>query len=183
MEIPTFETDNLILRPITPDDLHSYQNNFNNYEVIRYLSSFVPWPFPKNGVEEYYYKTILPKQGKDYWYWSILLKNNTEEMIGGIDLWRGSKIDNRGFWLAQKRWGKGYMTEVVTRINDHAFQDLGFEILYFGNAVTNIGSRKIKEKTGAKLIGRRLFKFVDPLVNESEMWELSKEAWLTFRNL
>ena len=74
------------------------------------------------------------------------------------------------------------MTEAATRINDHAFYDLDFEILYFGNAVTNIGSHRIKEKTGAILIGTKPFKYVDPNVNESEIWKLTKEAWLKFRN-
>jgi len=165
---------------VTPEDHPSYQKNFNNYEVIRYLATFVPWPYPENGVEEYYYKALLPKQGNDYWHWGIFLKEEPAETIGAIDLWRNSKVDNRGFWLSQKNWGKGIMTEVATRINDYAFQELGFDVLYFGNAVTNIGSRRIKEKTGATFIGTRPFKFIDPDINESEMWELTKEAWLKF---
>ena len=180
--LPTFETERLIIRPITPDDFPSYQNNFNDYEVIRYLASMVPWPYPNNGVEDFYFKTLLPKQGKNYWHWGIFLKENPLETIGGIDLWRNSEVDNRGFWLARKCWGKGYMTEAATRINDHAFNDLGFEVLYYGNAKTNIGSRRIKEKTGATYIGTRPFKYVDPNVHESEMWKLTKEDWLKFKS-
>lgn len=180
--IPTFETQRLILRPVTTKDLPSYQQNFNDYEVIRYLASYVPWPYPEKGVEEFYYKMLLPKQGKDYWHWGLFLKDEPNETIGGIDLWRNSAIDNRGFWLARKCWGKGYMTEAASRINDHAFDDLGFEILHFGNAITNIGSRRIKEKTGATYKGTRPFKFVDPEVHDSQVWELTKANWLKFRN-
>lgn len=179
---PTFETERLILRPVTVPDLISYQQNFNDYEVIRYLASVVPWPYPENGVEDFFQSILSPKQGKDYWHWGIFAKENASETIGGIDLWRHSEIDNRGFWLTRKHWGKGYMTEAATKINDHAFNDLGFEVLYFGNAIANIGSRKIKEKTGAISIGTRPFKFVDPDVNESEMWKLDKAAWRKFRS-
>ena len=179
---PKLETERLILRPITPEDIPSYQANFNDYEIIRYLATNVPWPYPENGVEEFYYNILLPKQGKDYWHWGIFKKDSPKETIGGIDLWRNSKVDNRGFWLARKHWGKGYMTEAATRINDHAFNELGFEVLYFGNAVANIGSRKIKEKTGAICIGTRAFKYVDPTVSESQDWKLTKEAWMKFRN-
>ena len=76
--------------------------NFNNYEIIRYLTQFTPWPYPENGVEDYYHKSLLPKQGHDYWHWGIFLKESPAETIGAIDLWRSSKIDNRGFWLSQK---------------------------------------------------------------------------------
>lgn len=179
---PTFNTRRLILRPVTPKDLPSYQKNFNDYEVIRYLADVVPWPYPENGVEDFYYKILLPKQGKDYWHWGIFLNDDPNETIGGIDLWRNSTVDNRGFWLSRKHWGKGYMTEAVTRINDYAFHELGFEVLYFGNAVTNIGSHRIKEKTGAVLIGTRPFRFVDPSVNESEMWKLTKDIWTKDRS-
>jgi RimJ/RimL family protein N-acetyltransferase len=178
---PTLETERLILRPITPADFPIYQKNFNDYEVIRYLAAIVPWPYPENGVEEYYRNVIVPKQDKDYWHWGIFSKVNLNEVIGGIDLWRNSNVDNRGFWLARKHWGQGYMTEAATRINDHAFDDLGFEVLYFGNAKSNIGSRKIKEKTGAVYVGTRPFKYVDPSVTESENWKLTKEDWLKFR--
>lgn len=180
---PILETKRLILRPITPADIPSYQKNFNDYEVIRYLAAHVPWPYPENGVEDFYNKILMPKQGKDYWHWGVFLKENPTETIGGIDLWRSSTLfDNRGFWLTRRLWRNGYMTEAATRINDHAFYDLDFEILYFGNAVTNIGSHRIKEKTGAILIGTKPFKYVDPNVNESEIWKLTKEAWLKFRN-
>lgn len=179
---PTFETKRLILRPITPDDLPSYQRNFNDYEIIRYLAATVPWPYAENGAEEYYYKILLPKQGKDYWHWGIFLRDFPMETIGGLDLWRSSTIDNRGFWLARKHWGNGYMTEAASRINDHAFNDLGFEVLYFGNAVANVGSRKIKEKTGAVYTGTRPFKFVDPSVTESQNWKLTKDDWAKFQD-
>ncbi len=179
---PILETDRLILRPITPEDIPSYQKNFNDYEIIRYLATNVPWPYPENGVEEFYNNILLPKQGKDYWHWGIFSKDSPNETIGGIDLWRKSKVDNRGFWIARKCWGKGYMTEAATRINDYAFNDLAFEVLYFGNAVANIGSRRIKEKTGATCIGTMPFKYVDPNVNESQNWELTKSAWIKFKS-
>jgi len=179
---PKFETHRLILRPITTIDLPSCQINFNDYEVIRYLADVVPWPYPENGVEHFYHNILLPKQGKDYWHWGLFLKDNPNETIGGIDLWRNSTVDNRGFWLARKHWGNGYMTEAATRINDHAFDDLGFDVLYFGNAVTNKGSHRIKEKTGAICIGTRPFKFVDPNVHESVMWKLTKDAWKAFKD-
>jgi hypothetical protein len=50
-------------------------------------------------------------------------------------------------------------------------------------SVIYTGSRRIKEKTGAQLIGHREIKFVDPLFTESEIWELSRENWLKFKGV
>jgi RimJ/RimL family protein N-acetyltransferase len=65
----------------------------------------------------------------------------------------------------------------VVPINDYAFNKLGFEKLVFANAVGNLKSRRIKEKTGAKFIGIRPSKYVDPKYKEQEIWELTKKDW------
>jgi len=49
--IPTFTTSRLILKPVTSQDIPSYKKHFVDYEVIQFLSSNVPWPYPEYGVE------------------------------------------------------------------------------------------------------------------------------------
>jgi RimJ/RimL family protein N-acetyltransferase len=73
------------------------------------------------------------------------------------------------------------MTEAVVPVMDYAFNDLGFEKLIFSNALENIKSRRIKEKTGATLVGLRSANFVDPKLKQAETWELSKENWIKFK--
>ena len=73
------------------------------------------------------------------------------------------------------------MTEAVATNNDYAFQELGFETFIFSNAVGNLKSRRIKEKTGAIFTGTRPMKFVDPSYQEAETWELSRENWIALR--
>ena len=99
-------------------------------------------------------------------------------MIGGVDLWRVGIPENRGFWLGKPFWGQGIMTEAVTPVMDYAFNELGFDKLIFSNALGNNKSRRVKEKTGARFIGTRAAKFVDPAYNEAETWELTKGEWL-----
>ena len=180
--LPTFETKRLILRGPTLEDVPNYQKHFNNYEVIRHLASHVPWPYPDDGVVTFLTSVVLPNQGKDKWMWGLFLKENPTELIGCVDLWRAGHPENRGFWLSQKHWGKGLMTEAVEPIMDYAFNELGFEVLYFANAVGNIKSRRVKEKTGARLVSVEPAKFVDPALTEHEVWELKKEDWFKFRS-
>jgi ribosomal-protein-alanine N-acetyltransferase len=175
--IPTFETKRLILKEVSLADVPAYEKYFVDYEVIGHLSSTVPWPYPKNGVKEFLERFIIPEQGKDRWFWGIYLKDKPDEIIGGVDLWRKGKPENRGFWLGRPFWGNGYMTEAVEPVMSYAFDELGFEKLIFANAVGNSRSRRIKEKTGARLIDVRPAKFVNPGYTEHEVWELSKHEW------
>lgn len=177
--IPTFQTSRLILRGVTPADIPAYKKYFEDYAIISQLSAAVPWPYPENGVADYVNNVLLPVQGKERWFWSIFLKSNPTEMIGGVDLWRVGIPENRGFWLGKPFWGQGIMTEAVRPVMDYAFTTLGFDKLVFSNALGNTKSRRIKEKTGARLIGTRPAKFVDPTYTEAETWELTREEWFT----
>jgi [ribosomal protein S5]-alanine N-acetyltransferase len=176
----SFETDRLLLNPLRLEDATDYQKHFVDYEVIQHLSANVPWPYPENGVREFLEKIILPGQGKERWTWGIFLKVAPQELIGCVDLWRKPCPENRGFWLGRKFWGQGYMSEAIRPIMDYAFNDLGFEKVFLTNAVGNERSRRVKEKSGARLIETRPAKFVGQQYNETELWELSKEAW--FKN-
>lgn len=175
--IPTFRTERLILREVGTQDIPSYQKHFKDYEVIRNLAAIVPWPFPDDGVKSFLEERIFPFQGQSLWMWGIFRQENPTELIGVVHLWREGKPEHRGFWLARPYWGRGYMTEAVAPVTDYAFNELGFTQLLFSNAVGNLRSRRIKEKTGARLLRIQPQSFVDPLLTESEIWELNKSEW------
>lgn len=181
MNIPEFETERLFMRGVRLEDSESYEKNFAHYEVIRYLSHYVPWPYPKGAVKQFLEEMVMPELGIDRWLWVIFEKENPSEVIGCVDLWRDGKPENRGFWLAKDHWGKGYMTEAVKPVMDYAFDSLGFEKMIFANAIGNDRSRRIKEKTGATLIGVEPAKFVDPKFTKHELWELTKDNWNKFK--
>jgi len=54
---------------------------------------------------------------------------------------------------------------------------LGFEALILSNALGNIRSRRIKEKSGAKWLRNEPAAFVNPAYTEREVWELTKSDW------
>ena len=178
--VPTLETRRLILKRIEESHLASYQKHFAHWEIIRNLAKAVPWPYPADGAKQFYHSVIEPNQGKNRWTWGIFLKDDSDELIGAIELFHMTGLENRGFWLAKDHWGKGLMPEAVIPVTDFAFGQLGFEKLQFGNAVGNERSRRIKEKTGARRIGTRPLEFADPTFTEIELWEITKEQWITF---
>ncbi len=53
-----------------------------------------------------------------------------------------------GYWLGVPYWGKGYATEAVRAVIDHAFGALGHAALQAGARVSNPASRRVLEKCG-----------------------------------
>lgn len=98
--------------------------------------------------------------------------------MGCVDLWREPIPENRGFWLGKNYWGQGIMSEAIKPVTAYAFEQLGFEKLYFTNAVGNLASRRVKEKSGATYLETRPAKFVSSEFTHTELWELTKENWL-----
>ena len=91
-------------------------------------------------------------------------------------MWLKPKGD-RGFWLAERYWKQGLMSEAVSAVNDFAFRVLDVDVFYACNAVTNEGSRRVKQKTGAEFLG-----YVE-LAHHSgqtraEKWRVTRENWL-----
>lgn len=177
LKLPVFETERLILREVLPQDIPSYEKNFVDYDVIKHLSSGVPWPYPENGVQTYLENDVFPRQGQDKWVWGIFLKDKQSEIIGTVDISRVANPSNRGFWLGKSYWGQGYMTEAVEPVMDYAFSALGFDKMIFDNAKGNLKSRRIKEKQGARLVDVISASFVNPDYTEMEVWELTAEQW------
>ncbi len=150
MGIPTLKTKRLVLQELTLNHEKDYFEGFVDWEVVRYMNGSIPWPYPKDGVRNFI-KSVIPKQGKTLWQWGIFLKEQPNKLIGSIEI-RKSDTDNRGFWLAKPYWGQGYMSEASLAVTDYAFESLGFDVLKFTNSKVNIGSRRIKEKMGIRLV-------------------------------
>lgn len=180
---PTLETDRLVLRPVREDDAPAIQRQFAVWEVVKYLSAQVPWPYPENGAATYVAKCLEDHACRVKFHWAITLKAGDDEAIGVIDLWPfdGEKRTMRGFWLARAFWGQGLMTEAAERVTAYAFEDLDWPFLYLSNAEPNRGSHGVKERQGAELVDVTTAAYVSgehPRVT----WLLTREAWSARRS-
>jgi RimJ/RimL family protein N-acetyltransferase len=150
-------------------------------EIVKYLASAIPWPYPESGADEFL-DLILPEmKASSRFVWAITITGEADnELIGLIELSPEGPF-HRGFWLMPEHHRKGFMTEAVAAVNDFAFKVIGMESMRLGNALPNIGSRRLKEKSGAVLIE------VDPDVEfvggiyPEEIWNLSADEWFENR--
>lgn len=175
--IGTLETKRLVLRPLQLADAERTQRLFPHWEIVQYLNTQIPWPYPADGALTYYRDAALPamERGAE-WHWTLRLKHSPEEHIGTISLFEKDGHASRGFWLGLPWHGRGLMMEAVAAVNDYCFDVLGFTVLRVPKAISNGASRRISEKTGMRVIARVEHDFVCGTL-QAEIWELTAEEW------
>ncbi|WP_448107765.1 GNAT family N-acetyltransferase [Pseudomonas azerbaijanoccidentalis] len=174
---PTLHTERLILRPLELTDAEAIQQQFPHWEVVRYLNAFVPWPYPADGALTYLRDIALPAIARgEEWHWSIRLKSAPDQLIGNVSLMT-EQDNNRGFWLGPQWQGQGLMIEASEAVTRYWFETLGRDVLRVPKAAPNIGSRKLSERTGMRLIRTAEGNFVGGRFPK-EIWEITREEWL-----
>lgn len=146
----TINTDRLILRRYTKDDIKSAYNNFlSDINTIKDvdLSLEINYKQAQQSIENF----ILDYENKIYEY-AIELKA-IKEVIGSIQLTNIIECIGEaeiGFLLGSKYWNNGYMTEAIKAVLHHAIYDLNFEYIYGQCPFCNISSERVMQKCGMK---------------------------------
>ncbi len=173
---PALETSRLWLRPLELADAAQVQILFPRWEVVRFLSRQVPWPYPPDGAYTFYRDVALPAMERgDAWHWTIRLKTSPDQLIGSISLMKGEN-KNRGFWLGLPWHGQGLMSEACDVVTDYWFDELKFPVLRVPKAVANVASRRISETQGMRVVASEEREFV-PGRLPAEIWEITAEEW------
>jgi [ribosomal protein S5]-alanine N-acetyltransferase len=179
--IVRLETPRLELRPLELADAEQTQRLFPHWEIVKYLASRVPWPYPDDGAFTYYRDNALPAMERgEEWHWTLRLKSAPAQHIGAISL---SRIENsnRGFWLGLFWQRQGLMSEAVEVVTDYWFDVLGFPVLRAPKAVVNTASRRISEKNGMRVVSCEEQDSVSGRF-PTEIWEITAEEWRARRN-
>jgi len=174
--VPTLETARLILRPLELADAEQCQRIFPHWEIVRYLGKVVPWPYPPDGAYTFYRDIALPAVERgEAWHWTLRLKSNPEQMIGSITLRKGEK-KHRGFWIDLPWQKQGYMSEAADAVTDYWFDVLGMAVMRVPKAISNVGSCRISQKQGMRMVGVEDRDYVSGRL-PSEIWEITAEEW------
>jgi ribosomal-protein-alanine N-acetyltransferase len=177
--LPTLETERLILQPLELADAEQVQPLFAQWDVVKFLNSKVPWPFPSDGVYRYYRDVALPAMERgDEWHWTLRLKASPSEVIGAIGLFR---VDvHRGFWLGLPWHGQGLMTEAAFAVTGFWFDELDMPVLRTAKAVENTSSRRISARMGMRVVETKESEYVSGTYL-TEVWEITAEEWNRMR--
>ena len=174
--VPRLETPRLELHPLELADAAQIQVLFPKWEIVRFLASRVPWPYPDDGALTFCRDHALPAMERgDQWHWSLRLKSAPGQLIGCISLLK-TENENRGFWLGLPWQRQGLMSEAADVVTGYWFDELGLPVLRAPKAVANTASRRISEKSGMRVVAVEERDYVGGRF-PTEIWEITADEW------
>lgn len=150
--LPKFETDRLILKPCTIDDLESCIKMDIDPKVTEYI------PGEYNGSHKhiaFLKERILQSYPLGLGYWSIFSKDSPTDFIGWIHLLPvQDKIQavEIGWRLKYLAWGNGYATEAAREIIMYAFKIADFNQIVAYTHSDNKRSKEVMKRLGFRYI-------------------------------
>ena len=146
------ETQRLVLRAPQLEDAKAIAALANDRRVAENTAR-IPHPYRVSDAESWIVGSAAELDSETY---LITLANGS--VIGGCGFDMRDGVAEIGYWLGARHWGKGYATEAVRALIDHAFTDLDCEALQAAARVTNPASRRVLEKCGFQWTGAGLLR-------------------------
>lgn len=155
----TIETERLILRPFTQDDL----NDFFAYASVPGVGEMAGWP---------HHKTIETSQAILNMFIEeknvlAIFHKESGRVIGSFgfhDSWanyderyKDKRMCEIGYVLSKEFWGQGLMPEAVKACLSYGFSELNLEIIGVCHFVDNHQSRRVIEKSGFTPVSTGIF--------------------------
>lgn len=151
-KVATIETDRLLLRPFTESDASDVFESCKNPN----LGNNAGWK-PHETIQEtldILNSVFIGKEG----IWAIVSKD-TRKVIGSIGIIPDPKRENPharmlGYWLEEKQWGQGFMTEAVQAVLNYGFTQMSLHLVTANCYPHNQRSQRVLEKNGFIYEGR-----------------------------
>lgn len=145
---PVLETENLILRQISPDDDHEVFEIRSNPETMRYI----PRPLAETieDAQKFILECNSSIEKNDFINWAIAKKEDNK-LIGMIGFFRIQHENFRGevgYILNPNFHGKGIMKEAIDKALKYGFENLHFHSIEAVIDPRNSASERILQKTG-----------------------------------
>ena len=160
--LPTDVADIFMLD--TDPEVHRYlgKNPITRYAQAEEIVEDVMAQYERNGIGRW---AVIEKTNGEFVGWSGL---KLEDMI------RDEPYYDIGYRLKRKFWRQGFGYDSAQVSLDHGFEKLGYEDIYGGADVENIGSNKILKKIG--LHWKEVFPYKGCPIN---WYGLSRDEWLS----
>ncbi|TSA28457.1 MAG: N-acetyltransferase [Ignavibacteriales bacterium] len=177
-EIPKMETERLILRKITIDDV----NDIYEYASITDVTTFVLWDTHKTKQDSIDFIKLTEEQFNNNisFIWGIVIKSENK-LIGTIDLrnWDAiHKCGEIGYVISQKYWNRGYVSEAMKTVIKFGLEELHLNRIEAHCEEENIGSWRVMEKCGMKYEGTLREKvFIKERFRSMKMYSILKSEW------
>ena len=171
------ETERLILRRFTREDVDLLVALDGDPEVMRYLTG--GQPTPREAIEHDFLPAWLRyyERGDDYGFWAAVEKGSGA-FLGWFHLRPTGDAPpgevELGYRLIRAAWGKGYATEGSRALVDKGFRELGVRRVVASTYQDNLGSRRVMEKLGMTLV--RTFRMTPAELSEGSAYDAAAMA-------
>jgi RimJ/RimL family protein N-acetyltransferase len=177
------ETERLVLRRFTPDDVDALAELDADPEVMRFVTG--GRPTPREVVENDILPRILARyeRGDGYGVWAAVEKS-TGELVGWFEL---QPTDDRppdevelGYRLRRSAWGKGYATEGTRALVAKAFAEFGARRVWAQTMTVNAASRRVLEKAGLRYVRTFHLEWPEEIEGTAEgdvEYAVTREEW------
>lgn len=158
------ETERLLMRPPTAQDLDAYVDIHEDPAVLHYLNSAGPSQGRVAG-----WRMIAMLVGhwtlRGYGHWTVLEKASGL-VVGRVGLWypEGWPGVELGWIIRRSRWNMGYATEAARAAMAFGFERVGLDHVISLISADNTRSIRVAEKVGERLERRDVIDGVDTLV-------------------
>jgi ribosomal-protein-alanine N-acetyltransferase len=143
------ETERLILRPFTPDDLDALAAINSDPDVMRFIGDGKPAPRERTAER----LAFILEHGRRHGFsvWAVRSKQ-TPSLMGfcGLHHLDGTNEVEVGYRLAREHWGKGFATEAARASLRYGFEELKLNRIAAVVHPENIASQRVLEKLGLK---------------------------------
>ena len=141
------------IRPWQLSDAALLAATINNKKVQDNLRDGLPFPYTEqDGVE--FITAMLNADAKDNFAFAITVDG---EVCGSIGVFRQGNVHRRtgelGYYIAEKHWGKGYMTEAVMQICRYVFEHTDIIRIFAEPFASNEASCRVLVKAGFQYEG------------------------------
>jgi len=148
------ETDRLVLRRFTSDDLELVIELDGDPQVKRYIDGGLPVD-RRELAETLQWWLGYYDRGERYGFWAAIEKSSGR-FIGWFHLRPGEGAGplepELGYRLRRDAWGQGYAAEGSRALIDKAFAELGADRVYASTMAVNTASRRVMEKAGMRFV-------------------------------
>jgi RimJ/RimL family protein N-acetyltransferase len=171
------ETERLILKPSSIDDLEKYLEMDMEPEVTKYISGV--WDGSEAHIS-FLKESILMSYGNGLGYWSIFMKNSSLLFLGWILLapYDANKPEIEIGWrLNRLAWNKGYATEAAKAVTTYAFKNIGLEQIFAYIDFKNNSSIKVAKKLGFRLFSDFVYDGVP-----CNAYRITRQEYLQYEN-
>jgi ribosomal-protein-alanine N-acetyltransferase len=148
-QIPTIETERLLLRGSTSGDVDTWAALLEDADVRRYVPKFPQSIRERAGLHIQWCDAAWEEEPQTEVGWMIALKQ-TGELIGrcGCGTLEGSNEAEVIYTLGKPYWGRGYATEATRAVIRYSLEQFPWDPITACIFPANIASRRVLEHLG-----------------------------------